>query len=282
VTSLNLSGRIRVVGLCLAVLALWSVAGTYARAEFVDYPQFRYTSGLPGNWYAVTADGQVGWDGAMSQCIPLGYTPSNGSVAVSYVSGSRTGGLQVGFSGKDVDGTLPITVGFGPKGHGVAITADFVDNEWDIAGHAQVQVLKETRSRPAVSVGVLDWANRREAVLSQFAQRGARSVYVAATKEFEAGSRPLHVTLGVGTNRFGDGPFVGACYDVHSRVKVLAEYDGLGVNAGAAAQLLPEKRSAGLDKEDQPARDDALNLFLGVADLEYPVVGLSYARRGVF
>ncbi|MBM3472413.1 MAG: YjbH domain-containing protein [Armatimonadetes bacterium] len=282
VTFLSLSGRTRTAWLCLAVVTLWSAAGTWARAEFVEYPQYRYVSGLPGNGYGVTADGQVGWDGAMSQCIPLGYTPSNGSVAVSYLSGSRSGGFKVGFSGKDVDGTLPITIGFGPKGHGVAVTADFVDNEWDIAMHAQGQVLKETKSRPAVSIGVLDWANRREATLGHFAERGARSVYIAATKAFDAGSRPLHVTLGVGTNRFGDGPFVGACYDVHDRVKVLAEYDGLGVNAAAAAQLLPQKRGPGLDKQEGPGRADALNLFLGVADMEYPVVGLTYARKGVF
>jgi len=282
VTFLNPPGRIRMVWLCLAVLAVWSAAGTYARAELTDYPQFRPVSGLPGNGYGVTADGQVGWDGAMSQCIPLGYTPSNGSAAVSYFSGSRSGGLELGFSGKDVDGTLALTVGFGPKGHGVAITADFVDNEFDIAMHAQGQLLKETKSRPAVSIGVLDWANRREAELGHHAARGARSVFVAATKQFDAGGRPLHVTLGVGTNRFGDGPFVGACYDVRDRVKVLAEYDGLGFNAAAAAQLLPQKRSPGIDKQDRPARADALNLFLGVADLEYPVVGLTYARKGVF
>jgi len=282
VTFRSQSGRMRIVSLCLGALALCSVAGSWARAEFVEYPQYRYISGLPGNGYGVTADGQVGWDGAMSQCIPLGYTPSNGSVAVSYVSGSRTGGFKVGFSGKDTDGTLPITVGFGPKGHGVALTADFVDNEWDIAMHAQGQLLKETKSRPAVSVGVLDWANRREAVLRQYAQRGARSVFIAATKEFDAGGRPLHVTLGVGTNRFGDGPFVGACYDAHDRVKVMAEYDGLGFNAGAAAQLLPQKRSAGLDKQEGPGRADALNLVVGVADMAYPMVGLTYARKGVF
>jgi len=107
-------------------------------------------------------------------------------------------------------------------------------------------------------------------------------VFVAATKKLEAGGRPLHVTLGFGTHRFGDRPFAGACYDVHHRVKVLAEYDGLGLNAAAAAQLLPEKRRPGIDGEAAPGRSDALSLFLGVADMHYPVVGLTYARKGVF
>ncbi|MBM3499470.1 MAG: YjbH domain-containing protein [Armatimonadetes bacterium] len=270
------------LAVAVLVTGAWGAAGSSAWAEFVDYPQFRHTSGLPGNGYAVNADGEVGWEGAVSQCIPLGYTPSRGSMAGSYFSGSRFGGLEVGFSGFDVNGSLTLMSGFGPKGHGVAVTADWVDDDFDLAMHAQGQVLRETDSRPAVSIGVLDWANRREALLGAHAQQGARSVFVAATKQFDAGGRPLHVTLGFGTNRFGDGPFVGACYDAHRRVKVLAEYDGLGVNAAAAAQLLPDKRRPGIHDEPAPVRDDALSLFLGIADLQYPVVGLTYARKGVF
>ena len=268
----------------LAALAAagWMAVQSEARAEFVDYPQFRHVSGLPGNGYAVNADGEVGWDGAISQCIPLGYTPSSGSVAGSYFSGSRSGGMELGFSGTEVDGTLALTAGFGSKGHGVAVTADFVDDDFDIAMHAQAQVLRETDSRPAVSVGVLDWANRREETLNDWDARGGRSFYVAATKQFDAGGRPLHVTLGLGTHRFGDGPFAGACYDLHDRVKVLAEYDGLGVNAGAAAQLLPDRKSSGIDGEGGSGRSDALSLYVGIADLQYPVIGLTYARKGVF
>ncbi len=258
------------------------LGGPAAHAEFVDYPQFRHVSGLPGNGYAVNADGQAGWDGAMSQCIPLGYTPSRGSMAGSYFSGSRFGGLELGFSGTDVNGTLALTAGFGSPGHGISVTADVVDDDFDIAMHAQAQVLRETDSRPAVSVGVLDWANRREETLNDWDARGGRSFYVAATKQLDAGSRPLHVTLGLGTHRFGDGPFAGACYDVHDRVKVLAEYDGLGVNAGAAAQLLPDRKPLGLHDEGGPSRADALSLYLGIADMQYPVVGLTYARKGIF
>jgi len=162
-------GRRRIAGawLAAAVLVVGGGAGLGARAwaEFIDYPQFRHVSGLPGNGYAVNADGEVGWEGAMSQCIPLGYTPSRGSVAGSYFSGSRRGGLEFGFRGADINGTLALMAGVGAKGHGVAVTADWVDDEFDIAMHAQGQILRETESRPAVSIGVLDWANRREAVL---------------------------------------------------------------------------------------------------------------------
>jgi hypothetical protein len=284
VTFTSRCGRIRMTWACLALLApaLWISGAWRSYAEFTAYPQFRYVSGLPGNGYAVDADGLVGWDGAMSQCIPLGYTPSHGSAALPYSSGGRDGGLQLGFGGNDVNGTLAPMVGFGPRGHGVAVVADFVDNHFNVAMHLQGQVLKETKSQPAVSVGVLDWANRREATFTEYAERGARSLYVAATKRFEAGGRPLHVTVGFGTHRFNERPLVGACYDVHDRVKVLAEYDGLSLNAAAAAQLLPGEKGGGVYAEDRPGRPDALILFLGVADMEKPVVGLTYTRKGLF
>ena len=267
----------------LALLALGGVGVQAALGdEFSEYPQFRHVSGLPGNAYAVDGEGVVGWEGAMSECIPLGYTPSHGSAALPYVSGSRYGGFEIGLGGHDANGTLAPMVGFGPRGHGVAVVADFVDNELDIAMHLQGQVLKETDSQPAVSVGVLDWSNRREATLGKHAERGARSFYVAATKRFEAGGRPLHVTLGFGTDRFNERPLVGACYDVHDRVKVLTEYDGFSVNAAAAAQLLPRKKSEGIYREEKPKQSDALILFMGAADLKYPTVGLTYARSGLF
>jgi len=275
----NVASWVPVTVLAAAVLL---VVGSVAHADLRDYPQFRHTCGLPGNGYAVNADGEVGWDGAMSQCIPLGYTPSQGSVAGSYSSGSTHGGIELGFGGTYVNGNLALTAGFGPKGHGIAITSDIVDEDFDIAMHAQAQVLRETDSRPAVSLGVLDWANRREAVSGDWEGRGARSFYLAATKQFDAGGRPLHVTVGLGTHRFGDGPFAGASYDVHDRVKVLAEYDGLGFNAAAAAQLLPDRKSPGLDADEGTGRTDALSLVFGVADMQYPVVGLTYARKGVF
>lgn len=258
------------------------MAGSVVWAELLEYPQFRHVSGLPGNGYAVTGEGKVGWEGAMSQCIPLGYTPSSGSVASAFVSGSRYGGLKLGLGGGEVNGSLTTTIGFGRHGRGVSVTAHFVDDEFHLAMHGQAQLLEETNSRPAVSVGVLDWADRREARLGEPDKQGARSFFVAATKRLELGDRDLHVTLGVGSRRFGDGPFAGACYDVHQRVKVMMEYDGLGLNAAAAAQLLPQKRKEGLYPEGHASRPDALTLFFGLANMQYPTLGLSYARSGLF
>jgi hypothetical protein len=251
------------------------LVGVAWAAEFEDYPQFRYFGGLPGNGFAVNADGEVGWDGAMSQCIPLGYTPSHGSCAVSYASGSINGGFALAFEGSDVNGTLATTVGVGPRGHGVSATAMFVEEAFSVVAlNLQAQVLKETSSQPAVSIGMLDVFNRREARLHAIADRGGRSAFIAATKRFEVDERPLHVTVGFGNHRFNERPFVGASYDACRRVKVLAEYDGFGVNAAAAAQVLPQRKGS-----DQP---DALTVFVGVADLERPVLGVSYSRKGLF
>ena len=272
-------------GILLAATTLLVAAGAAPAEEFIEYPQFRHVSGLPGNGYGVTPEGDVGWEGAMSQCIPLGYTPSGGAVAFSYFSGSRLGGITFGTQGPEVNGTMAITAGFGPEGHGISVTADWVDFDFDVAMHVQGQVLEETDSRPAVSVGILDWANRREALLKDYDGDGARSFYAAATKRFGSTDRPLHVTLGIGTGRFRERPFAGVCYDVNRRLKILAEYDGWGLNAAAAAQVLPFNGGAWAplaEGESAPPENDALNVFLGVADMRYPVVGLTYARRDVF
>jgi len=272
--------------LCLALVGFIVPllgASVAAAAEFVEYPQFRYVSGLPGNGWAVNALGHAGWEGAMSQAIPLGYTPSSSSFAAAYHSGSINGGIEIGFSGGDVNGMLAGSIGFGSEGHGVCLTLDAVDDEWDLAVNVQGQILEETDSRPAVSVGVLDLFDQREAILGVWPEGPkAQSWYIAATKRVKGGSHPLHATLGFGTDRFNDRPFGGVCYDAHHRVKVLAEYDGFSVNAAAAVQLLPDKKPRGIYKDEKSPRKDALILFLGAADLDHPVVGISYANRALF
>jgi hypothetical protein len=260
-------------------VVLAGLAGPLTAGEYVSYPQFRYTGGLPGNGWAVDAEGHAGFEGAMSQCIPLGYTPARQSFAVGYHVGSVNGGISLNLGGRDSNGMLEGSVGFGSAGHGMCLTVDAVDNEFDAVINLQGQVLAETDRRPAVSVGVLDLLNEREAIAgAPPGDNGARSFYVAATKRLEAADRPLHVTVGWGSDRFRDRPFAGVSYDVHRRVKVLAEYDGFGVNAAVAAQVLPTKRHAEGIYDEPTGREDALILFLGAADLEKPVVGIAYAR----
>ena len=99
-----------VVVSCMALLVSQTcMAGS---SEFRFYPQFRYMGGLPGNGWAVNGQGEAGFDGAMSQTIPIGYTPSRGSYALGYHVGSTNGGITTSFGGPGANGTLAGTIGF--------------------------------------------------------------------------------------------------------------------------------------------------------------------------
>jgi hypothetical protein len=260
-----------VVVSCMALLVSQTcMAGS---SEFRFYPQFRYMGGLPGNGWAVNGQGEAGFDGAMSQTIPIGYTPSRGSYALGYHVGSTNGGITTSFGGPGANGTLAGTIGFRRPGHGISATVDFVDNDWDVSFNFQAQIAQETDHRPAISGGILDWSRRREEMRGNPPNdHSAQSFYIAATKRFNDGDHPIHATLGVGTDRFRERSFAGVCYDAHDRVKLMAEYDGFGMNAAAAAQVLPDKRKS------DGSQGDSLILFIGATDLERPVVGVTYTR----
>lgn len=236
--------------------------------EFRSYPQFRYIGGLPGNGWAVNSEGDAGFDGAMSQTIPIGYTPSWRSGAVGYHVGQTKSTGDFSLTGKNANGTGVLSVGFLPPENAVCFTVAWVDDSFDAAYNLQVQVLKENEEWPGVSIGVLDMLNQREETLGTPPDDpGARSFYVAATKRIGAEENPLHVTVGWGSDRYSDSPFFGVCYDAHDRVKVLGEYDGFSFNAGVGAELL-----GGRDRED------ALTVYVGAAALNRMVLGISYAR----
>jgi hypothetical protein len=233
--------------------------------EFHSYPQFRYLGGLPGNGYAVDRRGDIGFQGAMSQCIPVGYTPSAGAWAIGMSSGLIRGKNEFWFTGRDVNGMTVSAMGFGARRHGICLSYPAVDQWPGRMVSVQAQVLGESRARPAVSVGVLDLLNEDEAVVNLRYGPGARSYYVAATKRLGEKKRPVHATLGWGSGRFHDAPFVGASYDVARRVKVLAEYDGYQFNAGGAWDVVGW-------------REHTLILSVGAASLNRPVVTVTYAH----
>jgi hypothetical protein len=234
---------------------------------FDQYSQFRLVCGLPGNGYGVDNDGDVGFAGAMSQCIPVGYTPSNASWAVGGYSGqSIKGKFYVGLSGTGIDDTGTAAVGLGSKGHGICLIWTGVDQMPGKVLSAQAQLISEAHKRLAVSVGVLDIMDQRDPMRDAPPRvKGERSLYLAATKRLGGPHNPVHATVGFGTGRFNESPFFGVCYDIRPRIKLMGEYDGYKWNAAVAGDLLGDK-------------EHALVLFVGAAWLNRLVVGLTYAH----
>jgi len=240
--------------LLLVLVMLLLPLAVYA-AEFIDYPEFRYASGLPGGGFGVSPEGHVGFDGALQLNIPIGYTPGWGNAAIAASSANINGGFPTSFSGVDVNGTL--TIGFGMFGKNALWFSHMGTGEANFlepAQNVQYQLVPETKDCPGISIGVIDLFNgRTKSLLTPFAGN-ARSYFVAATREFGTEEHPLYATLGFGNGRFHT-VFAGLSYQPLDRLKLLAEYDGWNPNVGAAWDAIRTKQWHAL-------------LMLGVVDMD--------------
>ncbi len=219
---------------------VWLVAmfGTAAVADnFEYYTDFRYMSGLPGGGYGVSQDGRVGFDGAMQMNIPVGYTPGVRQYALMATTSATRGGIPTSINDDDANSALALGFGTTIQGHALWIADMVVDSGWEDAINLQFQILPERENRPAISVGITDLTNEFYSLYSQSNIHDSRSFFVAATRQFGDDEHPFWGTVGFGNRRFNDHPFAGLSYQASPRVKVMAEYDGWNVNAGAAYDI---------------------------------------------
>jgi hypothetical protein len=227
--------------LLIVLLISIGVSGAVLAGEFPEYPQFRYSSGLPGGGFGVDPLGRIGFDGALQTNIPIGYTPGFGNIAIVAASAAFDGGFPGDLSGPDVNGTVSFGAGvlrdpavwFTYMGTGAGAGLEPAYN-------LQVQLLRETARYPAVAIGGIDLNNHRAADLSDPFKGNARSFFIAATREGGTPDAPLYYTLGLGNGRF-HGPFGGVSYQPLDRLSVFAEYDGWNPNAGFAYDVFRYK-----------------------------------------
>lgn len=251
----------------LVVVVIFSTAALADAEPFQEYYEYRFSSGLPGNNAAVAPGGHVGIRGAAQMTIPVAYTPSKGTIAIDANNGMARGGLTLDWHGPKSNGTLNPSFGFLEPGRGLYAAYMLTSDRGEPAYNLQHQLRPEDDQGPAVAVGVLDLVNQRASTLERPLAGDARSFYVVATRELETGQRPLFATLGYGTDRFGDGPFAGLCYQVSDRFSVSAEYDGLGANACFNYAL-----------RDADRKDNFI-LFGGIADMDQLSYGLTYTSN---
>jgi hypothetical protein len=227
----------RLTVLFIVLLALAFVTAALA-AEFEDYPQFRYASGLPGGTFGVDPNGQAGFNGAMQINIPIGYTPGAGNWALAPSAGAIDGGFPTQISGAPVNGT--VAWGFGMFGPDHALWAMDMNtggaNAGESAYNVQFQLKRQNDKWPGISVGILDATDLRPARLSNYMGAGGRSFFSAATWEAGTPEKPLYLTAGVGTRKYY-GLFAGASYQPEKRVKLMGEWDGRSFNAGAGYDI---------------------------------------------
>ncbi|MGC9317463.1 MAG: YjbH domain-containing protein [Armatimonadota bacterium] len=256
--------RARLPVILICVVGLVSVAT--ACDEFREFPEFRYTSALPGGGWGVTPDGMPGFDGAMQINVPVAYTPHRGLI-VGGSSASYDSSPVLSTGGAGANGTAVIGLGFGRSGHGLYVAEMPTSRDYEPAQNVQQQILPEGRSQPAVAVGLQDiFENRSRYLGAPTDLHDTDSPYVVATRQFGVAERPLYVTLGLGWGRFNSTAVGGLSWRAAEKLTVMAEYDGFNPNAGVAYDL-----------SDVIAEDTIL--FAAMVDLDRAVIGLHYVYK---
>jgi hypothetical protein len=256
--------------MCLGLLAL--APGASAQEGFLGrgrYPQFRNVSGLPGGSFGVTPDGHPGIMGALALSTPIGYSLSDFRVVVALANMSEDARPRV-FDVSETDqgrvrsnGTAAAMIGFrlGPLGR-LTYSKTFLSEELDNVTNLQYQIpLKD--SKLGLSLGVQDvfddGGSAGEADPTD--KESSRSPFVVGTYDF---GRNVYGSLGVGTRRFRGG-FANVSVPLGARGRAMAEYDGFGLNFGAAYSLGRFPRTERVEA----------NLFFGYVRGRNATVGLS-------
>ncbi len=253
------------------VLGLVLAGPVLADTDWKEFYQFRHSSTLPGNMFGVSPAGQVGFDGALQQNVPVAYTPSADNWVIGYSSGSNTGSVEIGFGGGGVNGTGFIGLGAGRPGHGVYGSWMATGTDIAEAYNFQYQLVDGGQRAWALAVGVQDILNQRQNYVGD--PYGARSIYGVATRPLDLFG-DSYLTVGWGDGRFGSSPFGGLSVPVTGGLRLVTEYDGMQVNAGLALSALG--RSA--DEYSERQRWIALGYF-GYSGLDRPVVGLVITKH---
>ena len=184
------------ISLVIVALAIGGIVSGAGADNWREFYQFKHSSTLPGNLFGVGPGGQVGFDGALLQNVPVAYTPCAGNWVLGGNSGSNSSGLHIGWGGANVNGTAFLGVGFGKPGHGVYLSNMETGDDWVSAYNVQVQVMRETFGHPAVAIGVQDILSQRERVIG--GHHGARSAYVVITGKIGDPDKPTYMSLGWG------------------------------------------------------------------------------------
>lgn len=210
----------------------------YAQIEFIkdgQYPQYRTVSGLPGGGFGVLPNGKVNSTGAMALSTPIAYSLSKDQYVIVVASTSYDKNFR--FIRDDLDinveanGTFAFLLGFTTSYGDISYTWSLLSGVLDGVTHLQWTPNKQ-KGPIKYAVGVQDLfgdgGSKADSVPGKDSL--SRSIYVVATAECLPG---LYASIGTGERRF-KGHFFNLSYNLNSKVKLLAEYEGAKYNYGIA------------------------------------------------
>ena len=208
--------------IALLMLLLPAAAGADAGSEPLPFALF------PGG----TAAESITTPAAYSAYAGLYYL---GAFGVRQVTFGPSGKRHVGN-----DAAMTAGLGLGQYGHGVtlAVTMANLSEANDIYFSAKWQVAPETRTWPALGVGMEDIFD------NVTPQQAIRSSYVVATRTLWDRKRVLRgqsllarttLSLGYGDGRFHNQPFASVATSLSPQSEAIVERDHWGTNVGLSA-----------------------------------------------
>jgi len=223
-----------VVYAAILALALLAAAGMGAQAEtFIGYQLPTFIE-FPGGTAADSISSQI----AYTACENMYYA---GASVIRQKQKWSDGSIT-----QSTDGSALFGLGLGKcRGNAVelSVTVGDVSAFSDIFYNVKALVTPETKDMPAIAVGAEDVTDTARTAQAE------RSIYAVATKSIwsrkrvEAGD-PLFarsvISVGFGSGRFGDSPFVAASTSLSARSKAIVELVDSDVNAGFSLTPLRE------------------------------------------
>lgn len=197
-----------------------------------QYPQFRNLSGLAGGGFGTDEQGHRSLTGPTAFSTPTAYVLGHDSFFFANGGMSYRGAFAV--DENRVNGTLVGMYGHTFGQFNIAFT-DFIKSyAFDQVYNLQVGLIPVHKNRLGVSIGVQDGEGRGGSAGAGLPadRNSSQSIFGVFTYPVDVRSgRPLYVSAGLGTHRFGNG-FGSASYWIGGPLRAYLEYDGFGFNQG--------------------------------------------------
>lgn len=237
-----------------------------------QFPQFRSLSGLSGGGYGLNYKGWGSTSGATAYSTPIGYALGRDQFRVS---GVETAFKLHPINDQTSTGKASFMFGhtFGERVN-LAYSYFVKSNHGDASTNLQLQLIPNHPQDPSFSIGVQDIGGHGGSAGegAPTDKRSSRSFFGVVTTPVPTtpGGKPLYISGGWGTRRFGKG-FASASYQLATPLRIWAEYDGFGVNEG----ILLTYRPNGTDEEGNDKRAFEANLLLGLAKSKWPTLAIT-------
>ena len=257
-----------ITGLSLCFL-FQIVSSTFVRAQvieptagFYSYHQLRVMNGTGGSGYGLDGEGNYSLTGPVAYTTPVAYTLGHRHLVF--------GGGQHSFSGRPIFSSAEGNWGaFATYGDSFgkwnfAVTDDVVDVQTLQLFNVQAQYVPPIVRGLRISGGILDLFDSAKSYNQNYKVISSFTYFGVATYEIPLKGKPLYLSLGAGSRRYGKG-FGSLSYQFLHPLRGWVEADRYSVNTGIQYST----------KVGHGRRGVPFNMTMGAARLRYFLFGVT-------